>query len=79
MNPEEFIILGEALIDDDSYDLEARRRTAIGRIYYGLLHYIRLVKQLTYIDTEHLHTDLIDKINDLDTTLGTMLVNMKEF
>ena len=35
--------------------------------------------QLTYIDTDHLHSDLIDKINDLDTILGTMLVNMKEF
>lgn len=79
LNPEEFIILGEALIDDNSYDAEARRRTAIGRIYYGLLHYIRLIKQLTYIDTEHLHTDLIDKINDLDTKLGNLLENMKEF
>lgn len=79
MNPEEFIILGEDLIKDDNYDLEARRRTAIGRIYYGLLHYIRMIKHLTHIDIKDFHTDLIDKINDLDTTLGTMLVNMKEF
>lgn len=79
LNPEDFITLGEAIIEDDNYGLEARRRTAIGRIYYGLLHYIRIIKHLTYIDTIYLHTDLIDKINDLDTRLGNLLVNMKEF
>lgn len=78
LNPEEFITLGESIIDDGSYGLEARRRTAIGRIYYGLLHYIRIVKHLTHIDIEHFHTDLIDKINDLDSRLGNLLVNMKE-
>ena len=79
LNPEDFITLGKTMIEDDSYGLEARRRTAIGRIYYGLLHYIRIIKHLTYIDTEHLHTDLIDKITDLDTKLGNFLVTMKEF
>ena len=79
LKPEDFITLGEAIIEDDSYGLEARRRTAIGRIYYGLLHYIRTINQLTYIDTEHLHTDLIDKINDIDTKLGNLLVAMREF
>ena len=79
LNPEEFIILGEAIIKDDSYGLEARRRTAIGRIYYGILHHIRLIKKLSHIDTEHLNSDLIDKINDLDSILGNLLISMKTF
>jgi len=79
LNPEEFITLGETIIDDNHYGLEARSRTAIGRIYYGLLHYIRVILHLTHIDTEHFHTDLIDKITDLDTTLGNHLESMKMF
>lgn len=79
LNPEEFIIFGEAIIDDDNYDLEARRRTAIGRIYYGILHHVRLILKLSHIDTEDFHTELIDAINDLDTILGNHLVRLKTY
>ncbi|HEC37587.1 hypothetical protein LCGC14_1277530 [marine sediment metagenome] len=79
MNPEEFINLGHALIEDENYPAEVRYRTAIGRIYYGILHHIRLVKKLFYIDTDRLHSDLIDKINVQDSTLGNFLENMKEY
>lgn len=79
LNPEDFITLGETIIDDDSYGLEVRRRTAIGRIYYGILHHIRLIKKLSHIDTEHFHTKLIDAINDLDSILGNHLESMKIF
>ena len=79
MDPEEFINLGLDIIDDERYFNEARYRTAISRIYYGLLHHIRIIKRLFYIDTNKLHTDLIDKIKDLDTVLGTYLGNMKDY
>lgn len=79
LNPEEFITLGETIINDDSYGLEARSRTAIGRIYYGILHYIRQKEQLFYIETEDFHTELINAINDLDTILGNHLKSMKSF
>lgn len=79
MNPEEFINLGNALIEDENYIAEVRYRTAIGRIYYGILHHIRIIKKLFHIDTNKLHSDLIDKINDLDSTLGNFLENMKEY
>ncbi len=79
MNPEEIIKLGLDLIDDEHYFREARYRTAISRIYYGLLHHIRIIKKLLYIDTHHFHTELIDAIKDLDTVLGTYLGNMREY
>lgn len=79
MDPEELIKLGLDIIDDEHYFIEARYRTAISRIYYGLLHHIRIVKRLLYIDTHNLHTDLIDKIKDLDTVLGNYLGNMKDY
>ncbi len=79
MNPEEFIKLGMDIIDDESYIKEARYRTAISRIYYGLLHHIRIIKRLLHIDTRHFHTELIDAINDLDTVLGNYLGNMKDY
>lgn len=79
LNPEDFIILGEAIINDNNYSLEVRNRTAIGRIYYGILHHIRLIKKLSHIDTEHFHTKLIDAINDLDSILGNHLISMKTF
>ncbi len=79
MNPEEIIKLGLDLIDDDHYFLEARYRTAISRIYYGLLHHIRIVKKLLHIDTRYFHSELIDAIKDLDTLLGTYLGNMQDY
>ncbi len=79
MNPEEIIKLGYDIIDDDHYFKEARYRTAISRIYYGLLHHIRIVKQLLYIDTLHLHSDLITKLKDSDNVLGNFLGYMRDF
>lgn len=79
LNPEEFITLGEAIISDENYGLEARKRTAIGRIYYGIMHYIRVKEQLFHIDLEDFHTKLINAINDLDTKLGNHLQSLKSF
>lgn len=79
MNPEEFIDLGHLLIENNRYGTEVRYRTAIGRIYYGILHHIRVIKTLLYIDTNKLHSDLIDKINSIDSILGNFLENMKEY
>ncbi len=79
LDPKEFIILGKVIINDNNYGLEVRNRTAIGRIYYGILHHIRLIKKLSHIDTEHFNTELIDKINDLDSILGNHLISMKTF
>ena len=79
MNPQELIKLGLKLKDDNNYFEESRYRSAISRIYYGTLHYVRLVKHLMHIDTTKLHSDLIDKVNDIDIVLGNYLENMKGF
>ncbi len=78
MDPREFITLGIKIIEDKQYFQEVRYRTAVGRIYYGLLHHIRIIKQIFNVDIDKFHTDLINKINDLDTVLGNLLGNMKE-
>ncbi len=79
LDPKEFIILGQTIINDNNYSLEVRNRTAIGRIYYGILHHIRLIKKLSHIDTEHFHTNLIEAIMNHDSILGNHLKSMKIF
>ncbi len=77
MDPRELITLGIRILDDQQYFKKARYRTAINRIYYGLIHHIRIFKRIFNIDLENYHSDLIFKVKNLDNILGNYLGNMK--
>lgn len=79
MNPLELIELGKNISEDENYNPEPRFRTAINRIYYGIIHYITIVKQIHIIDPKRFHSDFISKLSDIDHILATQVFNIKDY
>lgn len=77
MDPGELIDLGKEIVDDKKYHQEVRIRTAINRIYYGTLHFIRGRMGLQG-DQEKFHSELVKEINNRDKILGTLIDQMKD-
>lgn len=79
MNPREFIKLGQQIYKDNNYSEEPRFRTAINRIYFGVIHLLKNLKQLGLIDIERYHYEIVQKLKDKDIVLGTQVANLKKY
>ena len=78
MNPGDIIDLGFQIVGDEDYHQEARIRTAINRIYYGTLHFLRKVRGIPITNNLMFHSELVGKINDSDKTLDSLVDQMKK-
>lgn len=78
MDPISFVDLGENLAGDTSYDKEARYRTAISRIYYGIMHLLTTIKHINVRETDKYHSEIVKKLKDIDNLLGVLLDQLRK-
>ncbi len=79
-DPRRFIDIGKKIAEDVNYDSEARIRTAINRIYYGIMHFLRISYHIFLYSDEEIkkyHENVISRIKDIDLILGAYLDNIK--
>lgn len=79
MNPIEFINLGQKIYEDKNYSEDPRYRTVINRIYYGIIHLTKDVKKIGHVNIKQFHSEIIQKLKDVDMILGSYVANLKKY
>jgi len=78
MRPEQFLSIAEDLFNNDDYDCEAGYRTVIGRVYYGIMHYISRRMGYIFQNKEHFHSRMVQMLQETDRTLSNFFANLKD-
>jgi uncharacterized protein (UPF0332 family) len=81
-NPESFLELGKALLEDSDYDEKARVRTAIGRAYYAAFLKARehfKASGASFESTPTVHRQLIELLKSRKASLGDQLATLRTY